>query len=666
MAQMNLPDTGVRECYDNLGKDIPTPGHDDPYYGQNGCFEIHSMAFEKLDGKGRTLASTARWEDGYRTTLDVNTGLVWEVKSPTAGDVNFRNDMYSWQDAQEIYVHKLNKKKYGGFSDWRMPNKDELRSILNYSAVNPAVDACYFPNTAVDFYWTRNTYEMQPYLGWVLFFGLGSATACGKTARQYVRAVRGGHNAGFGEPDTSRFVDNGDGTVTDSVTRLMWQKGENERTNWFNALEKCREMRLAGHSDWRLPNIKELNTILNLNYTDGWWYFKDMFPADGLQPPLLHYFSSTPYEKFYVWVTNFCFGYDGYYASKNAPLLFRAVRHLDTAPEEARRAFVLSDSGQRECYDDEGNTIPPPAKGRPFYGQDGTSVIHPLSGSRLRSGGYSIEDDVSWAGGFRMVFDNNTGLTWETKSPCPEDLNYAGNKYTWQQASNYATRMNEIAYGGFTDWRLPNREELRSIVDYGRYSPSLMEPFGGDCPPEFFWSRDLYGPNPDLMWGIYFAFGCGICYPQGNRHAARVVRGGYNPAFGVAHSRAFKDNGDGTVTDLNSGLMWMKDETPELNWNDAMAYCNALDLGGHRDWRLPSIREIGTLIDISFKDKCWFDKDFFPGTKTRPLGFYWAASTYASTFAWGVNFQFGYDGYYAGKKTGKYPLRPVRSINREM
>ncbi|MBN2302823.1 MAG: DUF1566 domain-containing protein, partial [Lentisphaerae bacterium] len=515
------------------------------------------------------------------------------------------------------------------------------------------------PNTKTDFYWTKNTYEMQPYFGWVIFFGLGSATASGKAALQYVRAVRSGYDKKFGEPDHSRFTDNGDGTITDNVTRLMWQKGENERTNWFDALEKCRDMRLAGYSDWRLPNIKELNTILNLDYDNGWWYFKKMFPANGLQPPLLHYFSSTPYEKFYVWVTNFCFGYDGYYASKDAPLLFRAVRNLDKPAE--KKPFILAHSGQKECYNDEGSAIPDPKKGEPFFGQDGTIITTPLTGTKLNIKGEPLNAEASWKSGLRMVMDDNTGLIWEVKSPDPNDVNFAGSKLPWTRVEDYVVKMNDAAYGGFSDWRLPNREELRSIVDYGKYSPSIMDAFDNDCPPEFYWSKDSYGPNKNLIWGIYFAIGCGICYPQNNRHAIRVVRGGYNRAFGDPAMRSFKNNGDGTVTDLNSGLMWMKDETPELNWNDAMKYCVEMSLGGHSDWRLPNIREIATLIDVSFKDLCWFDKEFFPGVKTKPLGFYWATSTYASTFAWGVNFQFGYDGYYAGKKTGKYPFRPVRT-----
>ncbi len=657
----NLPDTGLLGCYDRAGKDIPVPAPGGMFYGQNGCFEIHPMSFRKLSGKGEVLPDSATWQDGYRMAQDDNTGLVWEIKSPVPGDVNFADDTYSWEDAQSVYVAKLNKANYGGFSDWRIPNKDELRSILHYGKTNPSVDPWYFPHCKVEFYWTRNTYKMQPECGWVLFFGLGSATASGKTVPQFVRAVRGGIEAKFGEPESKRFVDNGDGTITDSVTRLMWQKGENGRMSWFEALEACRKLNVGGYSDWRLPNIKELNTILNLDYTDGWWYFKKAFPADGLVPPLLHYFSSTPYEKFYVWVTNFCFGYDGYYASKEAKLLFRAVRHTDTAQTRSSQ-FLLPDSGQRLCYDDEARIIKAPAPGQPFYGQDGTVSIHPITCSRLREGGTQIDADVPWDKGFRMVQDHNTGLVWEVKSPNAVDVNYAGRQYTFVQASDFVTEMNRNAFGGFTDWRLPNLQELRSIVDYNLYSPALAKEFGKDCPSSFFWSKDPYGPAPDLVWGIYFSYGCGICYPKDNRYSVRVVRGGYCPAFGDAARRSFHDNGDGTVTDLNSGLMWGKEETPELTWKDSMKYCSEMSLAGFKDWRLPSIKEIGTLIDVSYKDQCWFDKAFFPGTKTKPLGFYWAASTYAATFAWGVNFQFGYDGYYAGKKFGKYPFRPVRSI----
>jgi len=655
-----FPDAGAIKCFDRQGVEIEVlPEHE--LWGQNGCFTVNPMSFTKLGAKLKVLEDSADWKSGYRMVQDNNTGLVWEVKSPKKGDLNYFEDKYTWKQAQDTYIKQLNKKKYGGFSDWRLPNKDELRSIIDYGKANPAVDPTFFPNTKSDFYWTSVIYNMQKPFVWGIFFGLGSGICYTPQSQRFVRAVRGGYDKNFGKPDASRLQDNGDGTITDALTGLMWQKGENERMDWYSALKSTKEMRLAGHADWRLPNLKELNSILNLNYDFGWWYYKSVFPAEGLKPPLLHYFSSTPYESIYVWVTNFCFGYDGYYASKNAKLLFRAVRNIKPVLAQPKPVFKFPDSGQKICYDDFG-IIKAPKVNQCFFGQDGSYQINPLSFSKLGQDGKLLGDSVGCDRGLRMVRDNNTGLIWEIKSDCENDVNYKGNTYNWEGAFAYISELNRRAYGGFRDWRLPGREELRLIVDYNGQTPAVDGKFFPDCSSSFYWSRDHNIKEPIFAWGVYFVYGCTICYLKSSYYPVRAVRGGYSRDFGNIERYAFKDNGDGTITDFNTGLMWKKDEGPELNWEEALKYCQNLNLAGATNWRLPTIREIGSLMDLSFKDGCWFHKQFFPGTKTAPLGFYWSSTTYGDTFGWGVNFQFGYDGYYAGKKEGKYPFRPVRTI----
>jgi hypothetical protein len=288
-----LPDAGTIRCFDREGRETSVSPQDE-LWGQNGCFQVNPMSFAKLGKNGKSIADDCSWADGYRAVLDNNTGLVWEVKSPQKGDVNYTADRYTWEQAGTAYIDKLNKNKYGGFSDWRLPNKDELRSIIDYGRTGPALDPRYFPGCQSDFYWTSVPYNMQKPFVWGIFLGLGSGICYSPVSERFVIAVRGGYDRRFGQADQTRFQDNADGTVTDSLTGLMWQKGENERMDWYSALKNCREMRLAGHSDWRLPNLKELNSILNLDHDNGWWYFKNFFPADGLKPPLLHYFSSTP------------------------------------------------------------------------------------------------------------------------------------------------------------------------------------------------------------------------------------------------------------------------------------------------------------------------------------------------------------------------------------
>jgi hypothetical protein len=261
-----------------------------------------------------------------------------------------------------------------------------------------------------------------------------------------------------------------------------------------------------------------------------------------------------------------------------------------------------------------------------------------------------------------MVRDNNTGLIWEIKSSDSQDINFGGNKYNWEDAQEYVKLLNRRGYGGFSDWRLPNREELRSIANYNGDSPAIDKRYFPDCQPEFYWAGDVYAKDPKLAWGVYFTYGCTICYLKSSLFYVRAVRAGYSPNFGNTNCYVLKDNGDGTVTDLNTNLMWKKEEGPELNWEEAMKYCENLDLAGYKDWRLPTIREIATLIDLSCKDGFWFNKNLFPNVKILPQGFYWASTTYGDTLGWGVNFQFGYDGYYAGKRKGRYPFRPIRTI----
>jgi hypothetical protein len=74
----------------------------------------------------------------------------------------------------------------------------------------------------------------------------------------YVRAVRGNT---YGEND---FEDNGDGTLTDHATGLMWQQADSGRgVDWEDALAYAESSTAAGYNDWRLPNVKELQSIVD-------------------------------------------------------------------------------------------------------------------------------------------------------------------------------------------------------------------------------------------------------------------------------------------------------------------------------------------------------------------------------------------------------------------
>ena len=69
-----------------------------------------------------------------------------------------------------------------------------------------------------------------------------------------------------GQTVFASFYDNDNGTVSDSVTTLMWQQGDGQNSSdrtWEDALDYCENLSLGGHSDWRLPNVRELESIVD-------------------------------------------------------------------------------------------------------------------------------------------------------------------------------------------------------------------------------------------------------------------------------------------------------------------------------------------------------------------------------------------------------------------
>ena len=119
----------------------------------------------------------------------------------------------------------------------------------------------------------------------------------------------------------------------------------------------------------------------------------------------------------------------------------------------------------------------------------------------------------------------------------------------------------------------------------------------------------------------------------------------------------FTDNGDGTVTDGNTGLMWQQGEAGSMNWEDAIAYCESFSLAGYNDWRLPNIKELRSIIDDSLYDPA-IDTNYFPDVD---VPYYWSSTTLANatSSAWGVGF--GYGGcVITNNKSRDYYVRCVR------
>ena len=151
----------------------------------------------------------------------------------------------------------LNTSNFGGHNDWGLPTEQELQTIVDYAIPypGPTIRTAFFPNTMASGYWSSPQVASFPSYAWYVNFYMGFVNRNDKSSVGYVRCVRGRQFAqGF---------TNANGTVTDNNTGLVWQQGEPGAKTWGAALSYCEGLNLGGHDDWRLPNAKELRSLVD-------------------------------------------------------------------------------------------------------------------------------------------------------------------------------------------------------------------------------------------------------------------------------------------------------------------------------------------------------------------------------------------------------------------
>jgi hypothetical protein len=206
----SVPDTGVTKCYDDVGNVITCPSPGQALYGQDANYTINPPSYTKLDSQGNALSDSAT---SWAMVRDNVTGLIWEVKTNKDGKVNYNDphdadNTYTWYDPSDSqdpgtqsdhdtkdFLDALNGARFGGYSDWRLPTVKELRSLVDYTRYNPAINTTYFPDTVVSSgYWSSTTDANGPAAAWVVDFSYGyyHYDSGSKGNGYYVRAVRGG------------------------------------------------------------------------------------------------------------------------------------------------------------------------------------------------------------------------------------------------------------------------------------------------------------------------------------------------------------------------------------------------------------------------------------------------------------------------------------------
>lgn len=333
-----LPKSGQTQCWDTAGTLIDCAGT-----GQDGDYQA-----------GVAWPDPRFRDHGDGTVTDNLTGLLWTKDADSGGQLQ-------WYDAID-FCEGLSL----GQNDWRLPNKNEMHSLMSFGTYDPVLPIGHpFINVQSDFYWIGTNMQGDGTRAWNLGleFGhvhywsvvkadpynvlcvskgesvstedapapvpktgqtyctdlLGNITSCAGTGQD------GDYQMGVADPDP-RFTDNGDGTVTDNLTGLVWMKDAHYfRTGntWQEALDACEGLSLgAGGDNWRLPNQVEARSLANYDNLEN-------------ALPIGHPFENV---EMYLWTSstvadlpsqayseNIGWGLEDYFTLKNQSLPFMAT-----------------------------------------------------------------------------------------------------------------------------------------------------------------------------------------------------------------------------------------------------------------------------------------------------------------------------------------------------
>ncbi len=510
--------------------------------------------------------------------MDYQNGLMWSM----ADYIRERN----WKDA----FAECEKSTAGGFSDWRLPNINELSSILNFEKSGPASNFPYPENLSV-YFWASTTQKSDfSYAPAVNTASLETIKNIYKTERNHVICVRN-------EPCIENYFWDGIKCVESPCNANPCQNAE--------------------HSDG----------VCNLSDSGGYFcgcvknYFRDgekcVSPCDPNPCTVSEHTTGLckPHNK----VRYTCDCKEGYYWwVKNNACLTKKPESVNVC------------TGQDKCYDNE-KEIVCPAEGEEFFGQDAQYAAMGFCAPQS----FSIDETVP---GEPVVVDNNTGMMWQQKIPPVKNL----------YIENVIGYCSNLVYGGYDDWRLPSITDFVTITDFGRCYPAADTEYfpdygsfwtsnkrvdrwtGGDIPHIYYYYTyysSIFDFKEPLTFqtttSSYYIYGNDISYHDYHNYAysynIRCVRGSDTESTTFT-SKTFGKN---LMWNYNNDTILVKKTGAKHTWQEALKYCSDLDYAGISDWRLPNIRELyltgNTGVHSSTTKMASLDSDYSEISKETTL-----------------------------------------------
>jgi len=461
--------TGYQTCFDQNGNSAPCENS-----GQDG--ETRA---------GKPWPDPRFTDNGNGTITDGLTGLTW-LKSGSC------SPKIPWYRALET-VRVLNQtpSEFGcgsytdTFTDWRLPNARALKSLISYTRHSPALPESHpFVGIVNNHYWSSNTDPVDRFKAWTVSLADGSSGGSSKTSEHYFLAVRGG----WIDP-RKPSLDAEPGSHDFGLMPL----GRTSAPQRFRIINNGRadlafgSISLTGAHTGMFAITRSTCTALSPG-TECWFDVTYKPASQGLKAAEIHIVSNDPGQP-----------------------LVKIMIQGDTEPLPGDQTVIRS--GQTDCFMANGHLTECSRSGQDQANQTGAA--------------WSIPRFIDNQDG--TLEDKLTGLTWMRSG------RMAQTPVTHQEALDLVADLNVHPnahgqggyYKNFTDWRLPNRQELSSLIDFGKHNPAVAAPerFVG-LVNDRYWSSTTHTAGPDSAWTVSFANGSTSAEAKQNTGFVMPVRGG--------------------------------------------------------------------------------------------------------------------------------------------
>lgn len=522
---------------------------DTPLVGQ--CYDAKGNLLEcqGTDQDGDIMAGLAWPEPRFvdnrdGTVTDRLTNLMWLrdagciTKSSWQGSADTIKEFIGDPDKFECVDYSA------GYEDWTVPTIHELESFFNAEVPSAAewLNSSGFINVREAFYWSDTLYA-NPYNAWGFSFQSGEVLYLSKLQYHNVWPVRALPGEGVKVPAVAgpspadgaaaaprgiawpspRFTDNGDGTVTDNLTRLMWLKSPNffAGTDWETALQMVKDFNKvptapepkkgaapSPYNDWRLPNRNELASIISRRH--DFPALPDGQPFTGLQSS--YYWTSTtlPGDQVMAWAA-----------------------HL----EYGDMTFLAKDRAQgvwpvRSLKDGEG-----PLWKTAFWkaGLADTYMRLVLEGEKEEDEPLTFTDN-----GDGTITNNLTGQVWLKDAGCFGKIPWAVVEKALLLFNSKPDKLQCAEYtGSYKDWTMPRQEDLLGMIKRQKDTGPIewLEERGfQNIQPMYYWTSTESKVNLYSAWLIHMGNGTPRFYPKSFDYFVWPVRNPPKPVVLIEES----------------------------------------------------------------------------------------------------------------------------------